>query len=92
MAAPLTPDDMHLNPFIAPVVPMAGAPMMASYQDVGYTTGFPEPGFLNPTKPSKVRRKAGIVSPGGEHVKHRRTRSGCFTCRSRRVKVQYLIS
>ena len=25
--------------------------------------------------------------PGIEAVKHRRTRSGCFTCRSRRVKV-----
>jgi hypothetical protein len=25
--------------------------------------------------------------PGAEAVKHRRTRSGCFTCRSRRVKV-----
>jgi hypothetical protein len=25
--------------------------------------------------------------PGVEAVKHRRTRSGCFTCRSRRVKV-----
>jgi hypothetical protein len=29
---------------------------------------------------------AGI--PGVEAVKHRRTRSGCFTCRSRRVKVR----
>lgn len=25
--------------------------------------------------------------PGSEHVKHRRTRSGCYTCRQRRIKV-----
>ena len=29
--------------------------------------------------------------PGVEAVKHRRTRSGCFTCRSRRVKVSNLV-
>lgn len=32
---------------------------------------------------SRVRRRA----LPGEQVKHRRTRSGCFTCRQRRVKV-----
>lgn len=26
-------------------------------------------------------------APGLDHIKHRRTRSGCYTCRSRRVKV-----
>lgn len=36
------------------------------------------------SKPSRVRRKS---APGSETVKHRRTRSGCFTCRTRRVKV-----
>ncbi|KAF2877464.1 hypothetical protein BDV95DRAFT_148818 [Massariosphaeria phaeospora] len=30
----------------------------------------------------RMRRRA----PPGDHVKHRRTRSGCFTCRQRRVK------
>ncbi|KAI9799521.1 MAG: hypothetical protein M1833_004043 [Piccolia ochrophora] len=35
------------------------------------------------SKQPRVRRKS---AGGGEHVKHRRTRSGCFTCRSRRVK------
>lgn len=35
------------------------------------------------SKPSRVRRKS---APGSETVKHRRTRSGCFTCRTRRVK------
>lgn len=37
------------------------------------------------TKPHRARRKS---SSGSEQVKHRRTRSGCFTCRTRRVKVQ----
>ncbi|KAF2403312.1 hypothetical protein EJ06DRAFT_452721, partial [Trichodelitschia bisporula] len=31
----------------------------------------------------RVRRRVGV---GGEHVKFRRTRSGCYTCRNRRVK------
>ncbi|KAL8935439.1 MAG: hypothetical protein Q9216_005421 [Gyalolechia sp. 2 TL-2023] len=31
------------------------------------------------TRPSRA-------ASGGEHTKHRRTRSGCFTCRQRRVK------
>ena len=34
---------------------------------------------------TKSRRKA---PPAPDHVKHRRTRSGCYTCRSRRVKVR----
>ncbi|KAI9848873.1 MAG: hypothetical protein M1837_006389 [Sclerophora amabilis] len=36
-----------------------------------------------PNKPPRQRRKS---TPGKEKVKHRRTRSGCFTCRARRVK------
>ncbi|RPA87502.1 hypothetical protein BJ508DRAFT_320515 [Ascobolus immersus RN42] len=35
------------------------------------------------SKGSRARRKS---SSGSEQVKHRRTRSGCFTCRTRRVK------
>ena len=34
--------------------------------------------------PSKIRYRP---LSGGGHTKHRRTRSGCFTCRSRRIKV-----
>lgn len=36
------------------------------------------------SKPARVRRKS---APGTDPIKHRRTRSGCFTCRTRRVKV-----
>ena len=32
----------------------------------------------------RIRRR---VASSGDLVKHRRTRSGCYTCRSRRVKV-----
>ena len=35
-------------------------------------------------KPTPRRRRPA----GNEHVKHRRTRNGCYTCRSRRVKVR----
>ena len=31
------------------------------------------------------------VAGAAEHVKHRRTRSGCYTCRSRRVKVKLIV-
>lgn len=34
-------------------------------------------------KPQRPRRRK---EPGPDHIKHRRTRSGCYTCRSRRVK------
>lgn len=53
------------------------------------TTQFPE--FDDPNQAilpaqgsARTRRRVG---PGGDHVKFRRTRSGCFTCRNRRVKV-----
>ncbi|KAK8118838.1 uncharacterized protein PG998_003464 [Apiospora kogelbergensis] len=70
-----------------PTVPMAssGAPMTSSYQNLGYYTGFPDPiMFQAPKPPSNRGRKKS--TPGLEHVKHRRTRSGCYTCRNRRVK------
>ncbi|KAM0810472.1 hypothetical protein AB5N19_10821 [Seiridium cardinale] len=55
------------------------------YESLGYVTGFPDPIMFQPPKPqnSRNRRKS---APGIDHVKHRRTRSGCYTCRSRRVK------
>ncbi|KAF1808433.1 hypothetical protein P152DRAFT_222206 [Eremomyces bilateralis CBS 781.70] len=40
-------------------------------------------GLYAPQNSGRSRRRVGA---GGEHVKHRRTRSGCFTCRHRRVK------
>jgi len=66
-------------------VPMTMTPMSNPYQSLGYFTGFPEPIMLNTPKSQRSRRKS---QPGLEHIKHRRTRSGCYTCRSRRVKVR----
>ncbi|KAK4151260.1 hypothetical protein C8A00DRAFT_17308 [Chaetomidium leptoderma] len=66
-----------------PVIPMAGSPAPNPYQSLGYFTGFPEPIMFNAPKSQRNRRKS---APGLDHIKHRRTRSGCYTCRSRRVK------
>ncbi|KAI1083522.1 hypothetical protein F5B20DRAFT_577199 [Whalleya microplaca] len=60
-------------------------PIANSYQNLGYFTGFPDPiMFQAPKAQSNRNRKK--AAPGMDHVKHRRTRSGCYTCRSRRVK------
>jgi hypothetical protein len=42
-----------------------------------------------PAPPGSARSRRRSVQTG-EHVKHRRTRSGCYTCRNRRVKVFFL--
>jgi len=65
-------------------LPLGAPPMPNPYQNLGYFTGFPEPAMFNAPKAQRNRRKS---APGLDHIKHRRTRSGCFTCRSRRVKV-----
>ncbi|KAL2175678.1 uncharacterized protein P884DRAFT_205552 [Thermothelomyces heterothallicus CBS 202.75] len=62
---------------------MAPAPAPHPYQSLGYFTGFPEPVMFSAPKMQRSRRKS---APGSDHIKHRRTRSGCYTCRSRRVK------
>jgi hypothetical protein len=57
--------------------------MQTQYQNFSYFGGYSEPMMYNQPKSShKTRRKSSI-----DPVKHRRTRSGCFMCRSRRVKV-----
>lgn len=84
------PDEMFAPPMQGAPIPM-GAPvsMPGPYQQLGYFAGFPEPMMFNTGKPPKGRRKSSAgFGPGAEHVKHRRTRSGCFMCRSRRVKVR----
>ncbi len=65
-------------------LPLGAGPMPNPYQSLGYFTGFPEPVMFSAPKAQRNRRKS---APGLDHVKHRRTRSGCYTCRSRRVKV-----
>ena len=55
----------------------------SSYADLKYSFGIQDQAMLAP-KADKGRRKS---THGSDHAKHRRTRSGCYTCRSRRVKV-----
>ncbi|KAK1759451.1 adhesion and hyphal regulator 1 [Echria macrotheca] len=72
------------QPMPQPPTMPTGAPAIANpYQSLGYFTGFPEPIMFNAPKAQRSRRKS---APGLDHIKHRRTRSGCYTCRSRRVK------
>lgn len=56
----------------------------SAVQNTAYYAGFTEPVIqYQPSKGQRSRRKS---APGPDHIKHRRTRSGCFTCRGRRVK------
>ncbi|KAG6255919.1 hypothetical protein E4U24_006305 [Claviceps purpurea] len=52
-----------------------------------HLASFPDQHHLNNSSTGKARKKS-MTGPafGLEHVKHRRTRSGCFMCRSRRIK------
>ncbi|KAG4443754.1 hypothetical protein IFR05_000745 [Cadophora sp. M221] len=54
----------------------------SSYADLQYLFGVQNT-MMNAPKPNRHRRKS---NPNSDQAKHRRTRSGCYTCRSRRVK------
>ncbi|KAI1142292.1 hypothetical protein F5Y05DRAFT_220805 [Hypoxylon sp. FL0543] len=60
-------------------------PLTTPYQSLGYFTGFPDPIMFQAPKAQSHRNRKKSAA-GTDHVKHRRTRSGCYTCRSRRVK------
>lgn len=61
----------------------------SSYADLDYLFNKQELKMSAPVNaPPKANRSRRKSSQTGEHVKHRRTRSGCYTCRSRRVKVR----
>lgn len=71
----------------APVLSLGTTPMSPAYQNLGGVfNGYAEPIMFSAPKAQRSRRKS---APGLDHIKHRRTRSGCYTCRSRRVKVVY---
>jgi hypothetical protein len=59
------------------------------YQDpllqTGYADQYEDVGPLGSAHGANARARRRPIP--GEQVKHRRTRSGCFTCRQRRVKV-----
>ena len=65
------------GPFVPYPDPQMQQPYMGQYEDV--------PGAMDSAQSgnSRIRRRPGP----GDQVKHRRTRSGCYTCRQRRVKV-----
>lgn len=65
------------GPFVQYSEPLMQSKYGEMYEDVSGPLGSAQGGN------ARVRRRA----LPGEQVKHRRTRSGCFTCRQRRVKV-----
>ncbi|VUC27217.1 unnamed protein product [Clonostachys rosea] len=76
---------------IPPGQPYQGMPLSMSTSPISETQS---PGLFTgnvftavyDTSKSKSRKKSTGVAPGADSVKHRRTRSGCYTCRTRRVK------
>ena len=42
--------------------------------------------LMDESNTAQRRRRPSV----NDHIKHRRTRNGCYTCRGRRVKVEYL--
>jgi hypothetical protein len=84
MASPL---EIHAPPVAA--IPIHGHGIGALHSPyspgISYFPTFPETAHY-PPKPPKGGRRKQVAAPGPEHVKHRRTRSGCYMCRSRRVK------
>ena len=78
------PPHLHQQPAMVMGMPAIGpSPGPSQYSSLGFYTGFPEPLMYNAQKYQRHRRKS---APGMEQIKHRRTRSGCYTCRSRRIK------
>ncbi|RFU78747.1 hypothetical protein TARUN_3453 [Trichoderma arundinaceum] len=85
---PTSPDEMNQVMMPGVALPLSTPPMHSPYpSNLGYFGGYAEPAIVTVPKASKSRRRS-AASLGGnlDQVKHRRTRSGCYTCRSRRVK------
>jgi hypothetical protein len=89
---PTSPDELNpgfmpgaMRPMATPEIP----PPYSSNSISEYFATYAEPAPVNPPKAGKGRRRSTANQGGGnpDQVKHRRTRSGCYTCRSRRVKV-----
>jgi hypothetical protein len=64
----------------------------APFSNASYFPGLQDSGASSAPKGQKGRRKSNAgLGPDFNAVKHRRTRSGCFMCRSRRVKVSHTL-
>ena len=84
--ASMSPEELNYPYLPGSHLPVNTVPV--NYQNFGHFTGFPGPSFAFQPATAKGRRKsASTAAADAEQVKHRRTRSGCFTCRGRRVKV-----
>ncbi|KAM3531333.1 hypothetical protein NHJ13051_000901 [Beauveria bassiana] len=83
--APRSQEELNHSFLAGQPLPINTVPL--NYQNFGHFTGFPGPSFAFQQSISKGRRKsASAAAAETEQIKHRRTRSGCFTCRGRRVK------
>ncbi|KAF1737330.1 hypothetical protein CRV24_002946 [Beauveria bassiana] len=83
--APRSQEELNHSFLAGQPLPINTVPL--NYQNFGHFTGFPGPSFAFQQSISKGRRKsASAAATETEQIKHRRTRSGCFTCRGRRVK------
>ncbi|KAI2469381.1 hypothetical protein F4781DRAFT_431428 [Annulohypoxylon bovei var. microspora] len=81
-----SPQDAQYQPQQPPTqMENASPPVTTPYQNLGYFSGFPDPIMFQAPKAQNNRNRK-KSTPGTDHVKHRRTRSGCYTCRTRRVK------
>ena len=69
---------------LQPMQPLSNEQLRHSYLDYEE-----DPRAIAPAQGSARARRRTVA--GGEHVKHRRTRSGCYTCRNRRVKVHLFL-
>ncbi|KAI4195449.1 MAG: hypothetical protein LQ348_002449 [Seirophora lacunosa] len=74
-------------PQIGPTYPSNNAPFPDAQRGLPMTTA-PWPDAVDNVQQSVPQAGTGSSrpAPAGEHTKHRRTRSGCYTCRHRRVK------
>src|SRR4051812_38117931 len=92
------PNGQRIMHHEAMIVPSEGIPMHDSYdsrmhqlqtmssESLNSFSDLEDPSRTTIHPQGGTRGKKRSV-PGPDHVKHRRTRSGCYTCRQRRVKV-----
>ncbi|GAW20169.1 hypothetical protein ANO14919_096660 [Xylariales sp. No.14919] len=78
-------EDAHYQPHAPSQVGGHARHLINQYPNHTYYSNFTDPIVFQEPKPQSNRSKK-KSAPGVDHVKHRRTRSGCYTCRSRRVK------
>ncbi|EMC93483.1 hypothetical protein BAUCODRAFT_37166 [Baudoinia panamericana UAMH 10762] len=76
------------EPFQPALPPLKGFPMedLGTYPEIADPSRAVLPSGSEQQQQPLAQRQRRRQPQGSEHVKHRRTRSGCYTCRQRRVK------